>query len=304
MAIRVTQNMLNSNMLRNLHKSMRNMDKLQQQLASGKKVSRPSDDPVIATRGMFYRSSLMENEQYQRNVDEAQSWMDLTDKSLDEVGNVLKRVQELLVYSGDGGLSPDDLKTIGAEVTELKNHLGTLANQQINGKYIFAGTETDKPPYDPAAPTTVPGGKGNFTNTNSSEITLEVSQNVFVAININAQNIFNYPNNAGNMFNVLDKIIDELNNGRSAAQFQNDVIQQYDNLLSERASLGARVNRIELIKDRLNAQEVNVNELMSKNEDADVAEVITELKTQESVHRAALGAGARIIQPTLLDFLR
>lgn len=129
--------MLNNNMLRNLHKSMGNMDNLQQQLSSGKKISKPSDDPVVAARGMFYRSSLMENDQYKRNVDEAQSWMDMTDSTMDEVGNVIKRIKELLVYSGDGAVSAQDLKTMGSEIQELKNHLGTLANQQVNGKYIF-----------------------------------------------------------------------------------------------------------------------------------------------------------------------
>ncbi|MGN7469327.1 flagellar hook-associated protein FlgL [Brevibacillus sp. SAFN-007a] len=300
MAVRVTQNMLNSNMLRNLHNSMRNMDKLQHQLSSGSKIAKPSDDPVVAARGMFYRSSLMENEQYKRNVEEAQSWMDMTDSTMDEMGNVMKRIKELLVYSGDGATSPADLQTMAAEVQELKAHLGTLANQQINGKYIFAGTDTNLPPYDPAAN----GGKGDFVSTNSSPIQLEVSQNVFVTSNINAQNLFNFPTNANNIFKVLDNIITELSNGRSASQFIPDMDQQYDKLLAERASLGASVNRVELIAERLNAQEVSITGLMSRNEDADMAKVMTDLKTQESVHMAALGAGARIIQPTLLDFLR
>ncbi|CAI8998989.1 flagellar hook-associated protein 3 FlgL [Brevibacillus sp. IT-7CA2] len=300
MAVRVTQNMLNSNMLRNLHKSMRNMDSLQEQLSSGKKIAKPSDDPVVAARGMFYRSSLMENDQYKRNVDEAQSWLDMTDSTMDEVGSVLKRINELMVYSGDGAVSPDDLKTMGSEILELKNHLGTLANQQINGKYIFAGTDTNKAPYDSSAN----AGKGDFVSTNSSPINLEVSQNVFVTSNVNAQNIFNFPDNANNMFKVIDNIINELNTGRSASQFITGMDQQYDKLLAERASLGASVNRVDLIAERLKTQEVSITGLMAKNEDADMAEVMTDLKTQESVHSAALGSGARIIQPTLLDFLR
>lgn len=300
MSVRVTQTMLNSNMLRNLNNSMQNLDKLQHQLSSGRKVEKPSDDPVVAARGMFYRSSLMENDQYKRNVDEAASWMDMTDTTMDEMGNIMKRVKELLVYSGDGALSPDDLKTISAEVEELKNHLGTLANQQINGKYIFAGTDTNKAPYD----ATAAGGNGDFVSTNASPINLEVSQNVFVTSNVNAQNIFNYPNAAGNMFKVLNNIIGELSAGRSATQFQGAMDDQYDNLLAERAILGASVNRVELIAERLDSQEVSITGLMSKNEDADMAKVMTDLKTQESVHNAALGAGARIIQPSLLDFLR
>lgn len=300
MSVRVTQTMLNSNMLRNLNNSMHNMDKLQHQLSSGSKIAKPSDDPVVAARGMFYRSSLMENDQYKRNVDEAQSWMDMTDTTMDEMGNIMKRVKELLVYSGDGAVSPEDLKTMGAEIEELKNHMGTLANQQINGKYIFAGTDTNKAPFDANAL----GGKGDFVSTNASPINLEVSQNVFVTSNVNAQNIFNYPNAAGNVFKVLNNIIDELKAGRSATQFQTVMDDQFDNLLAERATLGASVNRVELIAERLDSQEVSITGLMSKNEDADMAKVMTDLKTQESVHNAALGAGARIIQPTLLDFLR
>lgn len=300
MSVRVTQTMLNSNMLRNLNNSMHNMDKLQHQLSSGRKVEKPSDDPVVAARGMFYRSSLMENDQYKRNVDEAQSWMDMTDATMDEMGNIMKRVKELLIYSGDGAVSPEDLMTMGAEIEELKNHMGTLANQQINGKYIFAGTDTNKAPFDANAL----GGKGDFISTNASPINLEVSQNVFVTSNVNAQNIFNYPNAAGNVFKVLNNIIDELKAGRSATQFQTVMDDQFDNLLAERATLGASVNRVELIAERLDSQEVSITGLMSKNEDADMAKVMTDLKTQESVHNAALGAGARIIQPTLLDFLR
>ena len=303
MAVRVTQNMLNNNMLRNLNNSLRNMDKLQEQLSSGRKVSKPSDDPVVATRAMFYRSSLMENDQYIRNVDEIQSWMDMTDETLGEIGSIMQRIHELVVYSGNGAFAPGELEAISVEMEELKKHLGTLANQQINGKYIFAGTDTDKAPYDPNAPT-ASGGTGNFTSTNSSPINLEVSQGIFVRSNVDAQKIFNYPDNNNNMFNVLDNIIGELQAGKSATQFLDSLDKQYNNLLAERAALGASANRVELIASRLDSQDVNITALKSKNEDADLAEVITKLTTQESVHIAALGAGARIIQPTLLDFLR
>jgi flagellar hook-associated protein 3 FlgL len=77
-----------------------------------------------------------------------------------------------------------------------------------------------------------------------------------------------------------------------------------DNLSAERSELGARYNRLEMIDDRIGQQEVMANRVLSDNEDADIERVITDLKTQESVHRAALGVGARILQPTLLDFLR
>ncbi|WJQ81127.1 flagellar hook-associated protein FlgL [Brevibacillus brevis] len=295
MSMRVTQSMLNSNMLRNVNNSMGNMDRLQEQLSSGKKTSKPSDDPVLATRAMYYRSALMENDQYVRNVDEAESWMGATDSALDDVGNVLKRVQELMVASGNDDLSVEDRKVMASEIVELKNHLGTVANQTINGRYIFAGTDTDKPPYDVAT--------GQFTNTNNSQINVEISQNTYTAINIDAQKVFNSPA-TNNIFMIMDKVISNLQTGVSSMPLMNDVKGQFENVLTERAALGARVNRIELVQERLANSEVNITALKSKNEDVDEAEAITQLKTQENVHRAALSAGARIIQPSLLDFLR
>ncbi|NGQ95630.1 flagellar hook-associated protein FlgL [Brevibacillus sp. SYP-B805] len=299
MSIRVTQTMLNNNMLRNLSRSMGNMDKLQEQLASGRRFSKPSDDPVAATRSLFYRSSLVENEQYQQNASEAQSWLEITDNSLEEANSILQRVRELVVQSGDGSLSKDSLTAMAKEIRQIKDHLGNIANQTIGSRYIFAGAETNKPPYNQAT--------GVFDNTNSQEITLELSERVLVPININPQEVFNYRGQSGtgdNIFQLLDKIATDLEAGNDATSYLGSLDQQLDNLLAQRATLGARMNRIELVQGRLQDQELNVTKLMSANEDADVAEVITNLKTQENVQRAALGAGARIIQPSLLDFLR
>jgi len=297
MPVRVTQTMLNNNMMRNLSNSMGRMDKLQEQLSSGRKISRPSDDPVIATRGMYYRSSLMENEQFQRNVSEAQSWMELSDKSLDEANSVLQRVRELMVYSGNGGLAQDSLSAIAKEIGQIKNHLGSIANQTVGGRFIFAGTDTNNPPYDVTT--------GQFTNSNEGEIQLEVNKGIRLPINVTGTSVFRFAGTNGqDIFNLLGSMITDLESGKPVTDKLKDMDEQIDNLLAVRATLGARINRIELIKGRLENEEVNVKGLMSDNEDADVAKVITDLKAQENVHRAALSAGARIIQPTLIDFLR
>ncbi|MFY0543152.1 flagellar hook-associated protein FlgL [Brevibacillus sp. H7] len=299
MPVRVTQTMLNNNMMRNLSNSMGRMDKLQEQLSSGKKISRPSDDPVIATRGMYYRTSLIENEQFQRNVGEAQSWLELSDKSLDEAGSLLSRIRELLVYSGDGALEKSSFQAIAKEIRQLKEHMGNIANQTVGSRYIFAGTDTQNPPYDYAT--------GQFVNTNNQEILLELNKRILLPINVNPQTVFNYKGLTGtgdNIFQLLDKIVTDLDNGQSATVHLGALDDQIDNFLAQRATLGARINRLELIQGRLANEELNITKLMSDNEDADMAQVITNLKTQENVHRAALGAGARIIQPSLIDFLR
>src|SRR5690606_18096233 len=92
--------------------------------------------------------------------------------------------------------------------------------------------------------------------------------------------------------------------GEDLTKFLDNFDKHIDNFVSERAELGARVNRAEMIESRLMEQEVIAKRIMSDNEDADMERVIIDLTTQEVIHRAALAAGARIIQPTLLDFLR
>ena len=88
------------------------------------------------------------------------------------------------------------------------------------------------------------------------------------------------------------------------ASFLGKLDTHMDNIVNARAELGARQNRIELMEDRIDFQEVTAKRMLSDNEDADIEQVITDLTSQESVHRAALSVGARIIQPSLMDFLR
>ncbi|MCF6093415.1 flagellar hook-associated protein FlgL [Microaerobacter geothermalis] len=299
MSLRITQSMLNNDMLRNLSKSYRTMGKYQDQLASGKKINKPSDDPVVAARGMFYRSQLMEIEQFQRNVNEAQNWMEITDTSMGEANDVLQRARELLIQASNDTYAQGSIDAIAAEIEQLKGQLGTIANASIGGRYIFNGTLTKSPPYDTKA------GKW-ASQTSSQDIRLEMNKGIYLAVNVVGNRIFANPSASDGMFGLLDKIVNDLRSGDKSqlGNYLSQLDDQIDNLLSERAALGARINRIELVKSRLDAAQVNTTKLMSNEEDADIAKVITDLKAQENVHRAALSAGARIIQPSLVDFIR
>lgn len=106
--MRVTQSMLSSNMLRNLNNSYSKMGKLQEQLTSGSKINRPSDDPVAAIKGMGYRTDLNKVEQFTRNMNQVNSWIDTTDESLGQVSEALKRVQELVTQAANDTNDSDD----------------------------------------------------------------------------------------------------------------------------------------------------------------------------------------------------
>jgi flagellar hook-associated protein 3 FlgL len=296
MSLRVTQNILNQNLLFNLQRTNKTMDRLQEQVSSGRAINKPSDNPVTAVRSMFYRSSLNEIDQYKRNADDGISWMTTTDESLDEVTSVLQRVRELTVQGASGTNSETDRYAIAEEINQLKEHLGEISNSQIAGKYIFAGSDVKTPPYNSAT--------NEFSNTNTEKLELVVGQNNTVQINVHGTDVFNN-DGTGGIFKVLSDIVADF---RSANASSSDHIvrldSQIDNVLKERSELGARMNRMELSISRLEGLEVSTTRLLSGEEDVDMAEVITNLKTQENVQRAALSVGARIIQPSLVDFLR
>ncbi|MBT2657819.1 flagellar hook-associated protein FlgL [Bacillus sp. ISL-18] len=298
MSTRITQNMLNSNMMFNLQRSNKAMDKYQTQLSSGKKINKPSDDPVTAVRGMTYRSALNQIDQYKRNTDDGTSWMTTTDEAMDQVTQVLQRVRELTVQGENGTNDASARTAIAEELDQLKEHLGEIANSQIAGRYIFAGTAVKTPPYDAETK--------QFTNSNNQKLELQVGQNNNVQINVLGTDVFNYQGDGSQgIFKLLDQLVSEFRSTKPSTSGSLDKLDsQIDNILKERAELGARMNRMELSASRIDGLEVSTTSLLSQEEDADISVVITNLKSQENVQKAALSVGARIIQPTLMDFLR
>jgi flagellar hook-associated protein 3 FlgL len=305
--MRVTQGMLTGNMLRNLSASYSRLDKYQDQLATGKKINRPSDDPVVAMKGMVYRTNLTEVEQFKRNFSEAYNWIENSDAALDKATQALQRIRELVVQASNDTYESSQRASISEEVKQLTDHLASIANTKIGDKYIFNGTDTLQQPVDLNQNPPVVSG-------NTDQVKIELSKGIYIPVNVDPTKLFNYDNvnnppQPGNgLFSDLQLLNHDLNDptksGKDLNQYLSWIDNHINNLLSVRSELGARLNRVELMEDRIDQQEVIANRVLSDNEDADIERVITDLKTQESVHRAALGVGARIIQPTLLDFLR
>ncbi|MEY8735048.1 flagellar hook-associated protein FlgL [Peribacillus frigoritolerans] len=292
--MRVTQSMLTNNMLSNLSSSYEKMSKLQEQVSSQKKFSKPSDNPVAAMMGMGYRTNLNQIGQYQSNIAEATNWIDSTDDAITESVSAMQRIRELTVQGSNGTYEGEQLKTITEEIKQLKEHLITLGDTQIGGKYIFNGKDTN------VRPSSVKDGNGN-TVYGTGDINLEVFSGISLKINTNGSKIFGDALAAGGS---IDQAIEALENGGDVSGTLEGLDATINTFLGMQAQVGARQNRIELMTDRLKQQEVFATEILSKNEDVDIEKAIMDLTTQESVHSAALSIGAKIMQPSLLDFLR
>ncbi|GAA0428450.1 MAG: flagellar hook-associated protein FlgL [Bacillota bacterium] len=289
--MRITQSMLSNNMLRNLSNSYAKLDQYMDQVSTGKKINRPSDNPVIAMKGINFRSQVNEAEQYMRNTGEVHNWMDNSDAALDKATQTMQKLRELAVQASTGTYDEEERENIKKEAEQLKEHLINIANTQVNGKYIFNGTNTTEPPYDAT----------NGFNANTDPIKIPVAAGTELQANVNGEEVF-----GNELFDKIDTFIENLGNDNQAgigASIE-DLDTGINQIVNARADLGARMNRLELVENRLSEQEIIAKKTMAENESVDYEEAITNLITQESLHRAALSAGSRIIQPSLIDFLR
>lgn len=289
--------MIISNMLRNLNAGLRSMERYNDQLSSGKRLRVPSDHPGDTTRAMALRTQLVGVNQYSDNVKNALSWLEETDSALGKAGDVLNRAAELAVYGATGSLSPTDRAALAEEVDGLIHHLVQVANAAQGGRYLFGGHVTDKPPFEQRENYEQPPAYGG----NSGEIRVEVSPGVEITINVPGDRAFS------DLFQVLIDLRDALRDDdgeKVGGEVLGRLHETTDVLLRLRAEVGAKSNRLEATLERLGDLEVNVRRVLSDTEDVDVARAIMELLMEENVYRLALASTARIIQPTLMDFLR
>lgn len=299
--MRITQSMLQNNMLKNLYSSQAQMNKYLTQINTGKKISRPSDDPVIVMKGMGYRTEVTEVDQYRRNTSEIWNWMDHTDDALDKATKAMQRIEELAVQAANDTYDKDEREAIAKEVEQLQRQLVEIANTNVNGKYIFNGTDTNLKPVEVDE-------EGNVivtdTDGRNQYVNIEVSKGITFDVNMDPDKMFNKE-----LFSNIDDFISALKSDDSNQQDEiNSALEILrkgtTDIVNTRAELGAKMNRLELIEDRLSHQEIIAKDTMMKNEGVDFEEAVMNLLTQEVIHRAALSAGSKIIQPSLVDFLR
>ncbi|MGG1687199.1 flagellar hook-associated protein FlgL [Pseudalkalibacillus sp. NRS-1564] len=292
--MRITQQMLSSDMVTQMNRNLTNLEKANQQVSTGTRINKPSDDPMGTEKSLKLSSQLADNEQYERNTDYAMSWMEMTEQSLSSISNLMQRASELGIQASNGTNSAQELETMAKEFKQLREELKGLANTKLDGKYIFNGQKTDQPVGIDQ--------DGNVSFDNQS-INQRISPFSDVKINVDAGEVFD---GQVNLFKVLDEFSTALSSGDKEGM--NTVLGKIEEgaeqVLTSWTGMGARQSRVESMNQRLKDENLAVQSFLSKNEDVDLAESIMKLKTEESVYQASLAASAKIIQPSLLDFLR
>jgi flagellar hook-associated protein 3 FlgL len=331
---RITQGMMNSQLLSNLNNNLNRMSDYQNQMSTSRKINKPSDDPVGITYALRYRSDLAANDQYQKNVGSAVSSMEFNDTMLTQTTSIMHRIRELAVQGANGTNSDISLGSIKSEMIQLTNQLVTIGNTQFNGKYVFNGQKTDIAPYkegitepNPSDPNSLYVVNAKDSITDKGEIKLEIATGVTLSLNVLGNEIFGVkapaappagpvppagpapapvPSTDDSIFTVMEDIVNTLykNDSKGMSGILARLDSRMEKIIGVAADIGAKSNRIQLASDRLKDIDINLQTLQSKTEDVDMAELITNMKTSENVYQASLSVGAKVISPSLVDFLK
>ena len=296
---RITEGMLGRRLLSDLRASTQRMATAQRQIASGVRLSQPSDDPLATHNSLRLRSELGGITQDRRTISDTKGWVDTTDSALATITDVVHRARELAIQGANGAIGQTERNKLADEIDQLIETAKSAANASYGGRYVFGGQDTDDPPYTPGAVDTYDGDTG--------VIARQIGPSVSVQINVPGVDILGNGTADTKLLTTLRTLAADLRGGNLAGvrgPALNDLESNLEDVTSARGIVGALATRLEAAESRLAQVEESTVSLLSENEDTDIAKAMIDLTTQQSVYQAALQSGQALNQPSLLDFLR
>lgn len=301
--MRVTNaNMANSYMY-NIQSTTQKIDKLNKELTGQNVINKVSDDPFKAIKVMNLKNEITSVENLNSNADELLGWAEQTDGVLDSIGNLTNEIKNL-VTSISSIHSESDISSITKEVTEKVKQIAELFNSTYAGQNIFSGTATDEKTVNIV---TNPNGSIRIeksNNINNGTLKGEVSPGITISYNATVDEV----TNNGELFDTLNDVLATLNTMPIDFNKINDLKEGLDkglsSVLDARSSIGAKINSIENMKENNISNIEKMSETLSMLNDIDIAQKAVELKSAELVYAASLQVGAKLMQNTILDYIR
>lgn len=296
--MRVTQGMLSNQVLFDIENNYQRLSEYQNEASTGKKINKPSDDPIGVQFVMQYDSENAYYQQYQQNAAQANATLNYTESAMNEAQTVMKRARDLAVEASTGTESATDMKALSSEVGQLYDQLVTVGNTQYNNQYVFNGQAIDTAPYSDADAASV--------TTQSGNVLYDLGNGVTLPVNTPGNTFFGNANVSDNAFQLLDQLKQALNNGdtQQAGKLLNGFDSRLNAMSDVQADVGARMNRAQMMQNRMSDLSQNVTKLLANTQGADMAKVLTKLSSAMAVQQASLKVGAQALVPTLVDFLK
>lgn len=286
---RITQRTIADTAMRGLQGNLGRLQKLQEQLSSGRKVSRPSDDPSATVSSMTLRSRRTSDEQYLRNIDTAIGRLTVTDNALTQISDRLRAVRELVIAARNGGLGAESLAGVAADVRAVGAELLDLYNTTYLDRPVFGGTVQGSATIDASGAYLGDGGA----------VSLRISSDALVRIDVDG---------AAVGADTVPAAIDQIATNVAGGVVGDADLEAVDDLLSKVATalgdIGARSERVDQTRAMVESHRLDLTSRISVNEDVDLPESIMNLEAQRVGYEAALAAAARVQQISLMDFLK
>lgn len=294
MSMRVTPGMVSATSLANLQKAYAASAKAQDRLSSGKAIQVPSDSPTGTAQALLARTEISATTQYQRNADDGADLLGRIDSTMGAMFTAVQQIRSLTVQGLNGGaMTPEGRQAIAVQVSTLRDQLLADANQTYQGRPLFGGTTGEPKAYD---------ADGTFLGT-QTPVTRRVGPTTVVRVDISGPEAFGPAGN--DLFAVAARIATDVTDNPTSLGADLDAL---DGVLSTMqravADVGARENRVSQAKDAADTRLVSLQGQLSGVEDVDLVQATMDQQTKALAYQAALGATAKIIQTSLLDFLR
>ena len=299
--MRITQRAVAQTALQGLNRNLSELGKLQEQLTSGKVVSKPSDSPTGVNRSMQIRKDQAATEQQARNISDAQSWMETTDSALTTMLAQVRKVRDLTVQAAnDAAMTGSSRTAIATEVAALRESLLGLANENVDGRPVFGGITSGSQAYRTDG-TWV--GVGSADGTGVVPINRRISNDEQVRIDVTGPEAFGPAGD--DLFALVGRIAGNVTGDPAALDDDlADLDVAIDRLLTATSTVGARAARVETAAQVNTDRQLSLAKQLTAVEDVDLPKTIMTLQMQQVTYQAALQATAQVIQPSLVDFLR
>lgn len=315
--MRITNSMTINSFLRNLYNNNKLYNKYGMQLSSNKRIIRISDDPIGTLKAIQTRKNISVKNQYQKNIENAKTVLTQTENALAELNSIFQRMIELVGSSSTDIYTETERISVAKEVSQLKEALVNIGNSSLGGKYIFGGYNTTTTPFKVDSTGALlyngidicannPSDSAAIQNEKNQTIRYEIDVGIDFNVFINGIELMGVGDD--NLYKILDDFINVLEDPASTVDdivaFKTRIKNAHEHVLDLTTEVGSRTARLELVEQRFIDDLICLEDIRTKIEDVDQAETMTKMSMAQSIYQATLAVGARLIQPTLLNFLK
>jgi flagellar hook-associated protein 3 FlgL len=299
--MRIASKTVYENIISNLNTVYSDMARAQETVSTSKRINKLSDDPVSLVTVLDLRSSLSNIDQLNRNVSMGKSWLTSSESALTQVNNILTDVKALTVQMSSSTTGSSQRANASGVIQQNLEQIISLANSKTGGRSIFAGTDTDKTPFSLNAAGDQVGYSGNDT-----AFSINMGSGSKVAVGKVGADVFGENWDSSNIFkSIIDLKTALQNNDISGIQtVMGNLDQHISKISAEISEVGGKSNSMEVKENIIADLKLNYTDRKSSLEDADIAQAVIDLNVKQLAYNAALTSASKVMQLSLVDFMR